>query len=653
MSLPSFFTQPGLQVLLFGGKGGVGKTTCATAAALRLAAANPERPILLVSTDPAHSLRDSLAGHIPPANLEVLELDAAQCLARFHEQNDEMLREIASAGTFLDDEDVSRFLNLSIPGMDELMAFLTLAERADARRQECIVVDTAPGGHTLRLLALPETIRRWLGMLDALLAKRRYMRKVFSRAAVPDRLDNFVSDWKASVTRMERLLHDASRCRFVPVAIAEPLAFEVTAGMLCRLKSRGIPVTDIVFNRLHSTGACPSCSASARAEKALIRQMAGTSGRSAAVWGIELFAEEVRGGGPLTHFWDACRPIQMQEVAQESVPVALPEPLVPQPMVVDAPPLPGHQYRLLLMAGKGGVGKTTLSCATALRLARQFPQKRILLFSTDPAHSLSACLHIEIGNRMRHLLPNLTATEIDATAEFEKLKARYAADVARFLEAISKNFDLTFDRIVFEKLMDLAPPGLDEIMALTRIVDLTTGDSFDLFILDCAPTGHLIRLLELPEILNEWLKNFFNLFLKYEGLLRLPHFADELVSISRNLKKLRALLLDPERSALYAVGIPTRMALEETRDLLASCDRMSLSVPVIFLNLMTAPGACPLCARVAQREALQAGEYRRSFPDRHLTLVCRQSDAELPDLPDRLGWQLYANESQVGKGAAA
>jgi arsenite-transporting ATPase len=85
--IPSFFDKQGLQLLLFGGKGGVGKTTCATAAALRLAAQAQERSLLLVSTDPAHSVRDSLAGCVPPGNLQVLELDAQQCLTKFRDQN--------------------------------------------------------------------------------------------------------------------------------------------------------------------------------------------------------------------------------------------------------------------------------------------------------------------------------------------------------------------------------------------------------------------------------------------------------------------------------------------------------------------------------------------------------------------------------------
>src|SRR6266571_7828995 len=171
--MPSFFDKQGLQLLMFGGKGGVGKTTCATAAALRMAANSPDRSFLLVSTDPAHSVGDSLAGFAPPCNLQILELDAPRCLAEFRERNGDMLREIAAAGTFLDDEDINQFLSLSLPGLDELMALIEISSWVEAHQYDCIVVDTAPTGHTLRLLAMPELIRRWLGMLEVLLAKRR------------------------------------------------------------------------------------------------------------------------------------------------------------------------------------------------------------------------------------------------------------------------------------------------------------------------------------------------------------------------------------------------------------------------------------------------------------------------------------------------
>jgi arsenite-transporting ATPase len=195
--------------------------------------------------------------------------------------------------------------------------------------------------------------------------------------------------------------------------------------------------------------------------------------------------------------------------------------------------------------------------------------------------------------------------------------------------------------VVLEKMMDMAPPGLDEIMALTRIMEFLARDSYDLFVLDCAPTGHLIRLLELPELIDEWLKAFFNLFLKYERILRLPGFAEELVGISRNLKKLRELLQNPAASVLCAVSIPTQMALEETKDLVAACDRMGIAVPLVFLNLMTPPGDCRLCSSLRRRELLVAESFRKMFPEKQQTLVYRQPEIAGLERLETFGRRLY------------
>jgi arsenite-transporting ATPase len=633
--MPSFFDKQGLQLLLFGGKGGVGKTTCATAAALRMSALAPNRSLLLVSTDPAHSIGDSLAGHVPSGNLKVLELDARQCLTAFREQNGPMLREIAVAGTFLDDEDINQFLSLSLPGLDELMAFLEISSWVEARRYDCIVVDTAPGGHTLRLLAMPELIRRWLGMLEALLAKRRYMRRVFSRDYSPDRLDLFVTKWRSSLQRMESLLRDPVRSQFVPVTIAEPLGVHLTLALLKELSGRKIPVSDLIVNRLHCESDCLACSAAASVEQFQIQQLLAGIEVPCSAWGIELFAEEVRGLELLSGFWERARLISRTPVSSARPGLSY------EPAVLHPAAHPSPQMQFVLLAGKGGVGKTTLSCATAVRLARDFPEKRVLLFSTDPAHSLSACLQAEIGPRPTVFFLGLTAMEIDAKAEFEKLKTHYSTDLERFLESVCQGFDLTFDRVVLEKMMDLAPPGLDEIMALTRIMEFLARDSYDLFVLDCAPTGHLIRLLELPELVNEWLKAFFNLFLKYERVLRLPEFAGELVAISRNLKRFRELLQNPAASVLYAVSIPTQMALEETKDLVAACERMGIAVPLVFLNLMTPSGQCRLCSSLRRRESMVAESFRQMFLEKEQTLVYRQPEMAGLDRLEKFGRCLY------------
>jgi arsenite-transporting ATPase len=642
----SFFDKPGLQLLLFGGKGGVGKTTCATAAALRLSALAPERSLLLVSTDPAHSVRDSLAGYVPPGKLQVLELDAQQCLTEFREQNGGMLREIAAAGTFLDDEDINQFLSLSLPGLDELMALFEISSWVEARQYDCIVVDTAPSGHTLRLLAMPELIRRWLGMLEVLLAKRRYMRRVFSRDAGPDRLDLFVSKWKSTLHLTEKLLHDPKRTQFVPVSIAEPLSVYETAALFQELQHRKMPVFELVVNQLHLECDCPTCKAAGADEQLQIQRLMAEIEVPCPVWGIGLQEEEVRGQKLLMDFWDHAQPIARRpKIATGCSIVRKPAALV-EPAVLVPAPAPSARMQFMLFAGKGGVGKTTLSCVTAVRMARGFPDKRVLLFSADPAHSLSACLQTIIGPQPKLLLPGLTAMEIDAGAEFEKLKARYAEDLEHFLETVSRSFDLTFDRVVLERMLDLAPPGLDEVMALTRIMDFMAHDSYDLFVLDCASTGHLVRLLEMPDLINQWLKAFFSLFLKYEHILQMPGFVDELVAISRNLKKLRELLQNPAAAALYPVSIPTRMALEETKDLVEACGRLGITVPLMFLNLLTPPCDCRLCVGLRRRESAVAKEFLKVFPHKQQIQVYRQPGLGGLEQLEWLGQRLYQSARQ-------
>ena len=344
---------------------------------------------------------------------------------------------------------------------------------------------------------------------------------------------------------------------------------------------------------------------------------------------------EVCGAKPLNSFWENAANITRAACFPLKVAPDLP------PIVEAAPVCPGTEMSLLLFAGKGGVGKTTLACATAVRLSWELQGKEVFLFSADPAHSLSACLDVHIGPEPMKLAAGLTAMEIDAKKEFESLKSQYAEELERFLESVTPNIDLKFDREVMERIMDLAPPGLDEIMALTLVTEfLATGD-YDVFIFDSAPTGHLIRLLELPKIIDQWLKVFFGLFLKYKRVFRLPGVAQRLVQMSKNIKRLRALLNDSTRSALYAVSILTEMAFQETKDLVASCERMNVHVPVLFLNLATRAGECSLCSSLSLREEQVRKEFQRTYPGKHQTLIYRQSEPRGLNRLRELGQALY------------
>jgi len=238
--------KPTLRLLLFGGKGGVGKTTCATATALHLAQRSQDTSFLLVSTDPAHSLAASLAGSSPPPNLHILEFNVQECLAAFREKHGWKFQEIARRGTFLDNGDIRLFLDLSLPGLDEIMAFQKILEWVEEGRYACVVVDTAPTGHALRLLTMPVFWRQWLQALDALLAKQRYMKKLYSGFYRRDELDFFLEEQVGAVEQMKELLRDPEQCCFVPVMLAEALSLHETTTLIGKLESLEIPVGGIV-----------------------------------------------------------------------------------------------------------------------------------------------------------------------------------------------------------------------------------------------------------------------------------------------------------------------------------------------------------------------------------------------------------------------
>jgi arsenite-transporting ATPase len=638
MSAPQFSSQPDLQLIFFGGKGGVGKTSCAAATALHLAR-EASRAVMLVSTDPAHSLLDILGEPTPELErVQVVEFAPGESLEEFRRKHGAQLREIAERGTFLDREDIDRFLSLSLPGMDELFALLEISRWVEERgRDRTIVVDTAPTGHTLRLLEMPQLLRRWVDALNALLAKHRYMKQVFGRGGYqPGELDRFLDDLSTSIVRAEAQLRDGRRTRFVPVMIAEEMAIRETRKLLDELDGLGIAAPEIVVNKLAPASACV-CDAARIAElKLLARLPAQFAGRR--LLAVPYYAEEVRGLDRLRHFWDGVHDLRREEASGE-VRGAPAMPRVQRPAR-----LPGPALRLLMFAGKGGVGKTTLACATAVRLAREWPGEEILLFSTDPAHSLGDCLDVAVGPRPVRVMRGLTALEIDAEAELEQLKQSYRREVDELLSSMLQNLDLTFDRPVMERMLDLSPPGLDEIMALTSAMQFMADGKYQRLILDSAPTGHLIRLLELPEIIDTWLKAFFELLLKYRDVFRPTGLADRLIATSKELKRFRRTLVDARLTSLYAVSILTEVALAETEDLLSTCERLRIAVPALFLNMATPAEStsCASCVQRAQQEARVRERFARAAATKHQTVVYRQSEPRGLVALERLGGALYA-----------
>jgi arsenite-transporting ATPase len=683
-ALPEDF--PGTRYLFFGGKGGVGKTTTAVAAALTLLdAAGAGERILLFSTDPAHSLSDSLDTRIGDRLVEVArggrdsdaprlfarEMDAARALEEFKAKHLAVLAEIADRGTMLDETDISELLDLSLPGMDEVMALFELSEVDRAGDFARVVVDTAPSGHTTRMLRLPEVFARWLGALDTMSEKHRYMVAQFSRGkrARVDEAELFLRELSERVERVRAMLFDPTRASFVLVTLPEAMAVEESVRYLASLEEAGVPVTDLVVNRVEREhGGCRFCRARARMQSPWLRRL-GREFRSLRTRRVPVFPEEVRGPERLRRFaraaWfgedaaatttppdsadvvtDAADVIDATAGAKRGAGSRRVRPHAAVSVKIAAEPAsdftpPGRQ--LLVFGGKGGVGKTTAAAAAALKLASENEQARVLLFSTDPAHSLSDSFDEAVGELKREVAgrPNLDAKEINPAAKFEELKERYRAWTDELFASLmgGSRWEVQFDREAMRELVALAPPGIDEIAALSAVSDLLDEGTYTTLVLDTAPTGHLLRFLELPDVALAWVRTFLKLLLKYRNVIRWGGVAEELVALSKSIKRVAELMTDSARAEFVGVAAPERMSLEETLRLAASLERLKVPMRTLLINNVVTEGAADGCDFCASRRAAQlelVAEFRRCLGSEVRIYLAPQHPSEVRG-PARLG----------------
>ena len=618
--------------LFFGGKGGVGKTTAASATALYLLnQLKRNESILLFSTDPAHSLSDSLdvkignrlveVKQLRGARLFAYEMDASLALERFRATNTKVLAEIAERGTLLDEEDINELLSLSLPGLDEVMSLFELSELDREGKYAHIVVDTAPSGHTSRLLRLPEVFDRMVKALDLMGEKHRYIVAHFARRrVVGDEVDVFLRDLSKRIETVRSVLHDREQTSFTLVTIPEKMSVLETQRYLELLTEQGVPVTDLIVNRVEQEhGACEYCRARVRTQHPWIKEISSTFS-DLQIHYVQLQPREVRGIDDLKKIGNL---IWTDEFEPRMTRIKNPD--LKSVSSVAPSSFNLESRKIVIFGGKGGVGKTTAAAAYALALAKANPNKKLLVFSTDPAHSLSDSFGEE-G------LPNLDVMEIDPGKWFEDLKQRYRSWTDELFDSLSggSRMEIKFDREAMRELVELTPPGIDEIAALGTISDLLDLERYQTLILDTAPTGHLIRFLELPQVAISWIRTFMKLLLKYRDVMRANQVAEELVALSKSIKKVIALLTDPERCEFVGVAIPERMSLEETVDLAKSLERLKVPFNRLLINGLVPENDCKFCRSRRKMQQEVIGEFQRKFRRRSVEIfVAPQQQHEI------------------------
>ncbi len=609
--LPSF--------TFFGGKGGVGKTTCAAMAAL--SGHTSSTATLLVTTDPASSLPDVLDAPVGAApapvrgakGLFAANLDASRAFARWLQPRRSRFAAIAVRGTYLDEEDVLRLLNLSLPGIDEVIGLLEIVRLARGGahgRYDRVVVDTAPTGHTLRLLEAPALLTRVAAVLDELQSHHRAVVAALRGSYAADASDALIQELDRDGRILTDLLRDRASTELTWVTLPEPMALEETSDAIAALETAGIRVARLIVNRFTrgARSGCAFCEARRRFEgRALVPVARRFTGR-------EILT--------LPNLGDEPRGVQALRRAARSL-----EPFEPPPSVrpierrvradVDGRAWDDAAFgdvRWLLFGGKGGVGKSTCAAAVSLRLAGT---RRVLLLSTDPAHSLADVFGTPLDDCARPVPggpSSLHVREIDAPAGFARYRRRYLDAVDEAFARIARSASV--EQSAFRELLDLAPPGIDEVIAIAEVAFALTGprSAYDLVVTDTAPTGHALRLLQTPAVLRDWTKALMTILRKYREIVGAGTLAELLVELSRRLRGLQEILSDAARTRFLVVTRAARLPVEEAQDLMRALGALDIAVGAVIVNALGG-GDCARCGRVSRAEAAEIARLRRLAGD--------------------------------------
>jgi arsenite-transporting ATPase len=281
--------------------------------------------------------------------------------------------------------------------------------------------------------------------------------------------------------------------------------------------------------------------------------------------------------------------------------------------------------KLILFGGKGGVGKTTCACGTALYLAKDF---KTLILSTDPAHSLADSLGEKIGDQIKEVkgIRNLSALEVNAEKALSKFKTEHEDEIKKIVET-STNLDAGDIDSVFA----LPIPGMDEVMGFKTMVDLVDEASFDKYVVDTAPTGHALRLLTSPRLLDDWVKVMAKMRWKYRYVVETfagkysPDEGDDfLLTMKKAVKRIEGLLRDGSRCEFIAVTIPEDMAILETGRLINSLGKYGIKVRQLVINNVLRSNGCEFCREKRKEQDKYINQITVKFSGLKTTIIPSQ-----------------------------
>lgn len=607
------------QFIFFSGKGGVGKTSMACMHAVRYA--DEGKRTLIVTTDPASNLADvfeQTIGHqVTPiagvANLWAMEIDPDKATQEYIDRALAPIRAAFPAPMVqVMEEQMSGPCTAEVAAFDSFTDFIVRDESAPGF--DIIIFDTAPTGHTIRLLELPA---EWSQSIEA--ASQGSGQTCIGPAAA-------IQDAKHKYEHALAALRDESLSTFTFVLHPEAIAIRETKRAIGELGKLGIHTYRLIINGIIPTTeqANPLFAARSEMQSSYLKQIKAELPYPSQ--SMTLLSGEIQGLVRLRQvgkiFFDGEPAPADSQVSVEKTDSAVAVSSIDD---IRACIQPNNYRRTIFFAGKGGVGKTVASCITAVWLAQQ--GYKTLLLTTDPAAHLGDVLGVPVGDTPMLLknLPNLWVVKIDPKAAAETYKARILNDArqrGRPESAIK----------VMEEELD--SPCTEEMAAFDQFIDYASQADWDAVVFDTAPTGHTMRLLELP---MDWSQQLdVKVFASVDGSA-----ADDVAK--QRFGQVIEMMRDPAQSTFAFVMYPESTPILEAWRAAQELGTVGIHPGLVVANFVIPPD-----------QATPFAQARRAMHEKYLAEIRQRFSTpvlEIPLLPQEVkGLEMLAEMGRLAYG---
>jgi len=570
------------QFYFFSGKGGVGKTTMAAASAVHHATLG--KATLIITTDPASNLADvfeqTIGYNVVPItgvnNLFAMELDPDKATSEYRERTIAPLRGLIPQESLAVVEE-----QLNSPCTAEVASFERFTDFLQDSDYDVVIFDTAPTGHTLRLLELPG---EWSKVIEHAAKDGSAGQTCIGPAAA-------LAESKEKFDRALGAMRDPKQATFIFVLRPEATAIYETQRAISELNKLGIKSQELIVNGIYPESACDNSFMLRRFYKQQEYLMQVKDNLRLPATLMQLESNEVKGMESLQKIGKkllkspvmlADYHIQIGEIAQKSSTQDYGQvnPVIEKLLI----PLNGNR-RTIFFAGKGGVGKTSVAAATALWVAgRGF---RTLLLTTDPASHLAQILGQPISEVPAKVekKENLWMACIDGPQAASEYKAKVLAEVGQKYDA----------KRVAAIEEELNSPCTEEMATFEKFIEFASLKDYEVIVFDTAPTGHTLRLLRLPV---EWSKQLeIKIYTTTED--------SEMDRVTKaRFKGVIEMMQDPDRTTFSFIMYPENTPIEEASRAMEDLKTIGISTTLIVANLVL-PDSIITNDYLRQRKAMQ------------------------------------------------